>query len=333
MSFEGGASAVVSEVFSKIWGAATDRRDEAEAAVQSAIAEARPTPRMQDVDVVGDYDLPTKPQIDGLEPGEMQALYDSVRLALEAALDGKLQQFLEDFFPDGNYYSRALDWLERTLTDGGSGINAEVERQLWERDRARVMGETARLEDEAAATWAARRFPLPPGALTGQINQIRLEAARQLAAQSRDVAIKAWEAELENTRLAVQQVLDLRVKAVAAAGDYIKTLMLGPQLASELAMSQVDARIKIAQALTSLYASEVQAQEPAVRMVLSRADIKARVGEANLRAEMSALEARVQAAMAYAQMLGNMAAAGVNGLSAQASISGSDTTQRVVEGV
>lgn len=332
MSFEGGAAAVVSEVFSKVWGAATARTEEAAEAVQDAIAHARPTPRMQDVDVIGGYDLPDKPQIDGLDPGEMQALYDSVRLALEASLGGKLEQFLEDFFPDGNYYSEALSWLERTLAQGGSGINADVERQLWERDRSRILGEMTRTEDETMATWAARRFPLPPGALAGQVNQIRLEGARQLAAQSRDIAIKAWEAELENVRQAVQQVLDLRVKAVAAAGDYIKTLMLGPQLASELAMSQVDAKIKIAQALTSLYASEVAAQEPAVRMVLSRADIKARVGEANLRAEMSALEARVQAAMAYAQMLGAQAAAGVNGLHASAAISGSDTTQRVLEG-
>ena len=326
MAFTGGAAQVVSDVFNLMLSKAEGRTTDAANAVNAAMAQASPVPHIDGIDVIGGYTPPNAPDIGSFDPTEIQRLYDDTRSALEATIGSSLTGFLSSYFPNTAGYDAAVAWLNNAIANGGTGIRSAVEQQLWERGRARILSDSQRTEDEAMATWANRRFPVPPGALVGQINVIRLDAGRKLAEQGRDIAIKSFDAELENTKFAVTQVLDLRFKAVAAAGDYIKTIMLGPQVASQLAMSQIDAKVRIASALTSLYGAEVSAQEPNVRMMLGRADIQARIGTANLQAQSSALEARVRAAMAYAEMLGNQAAAGLNALHGGASISGSDSS-------
>lgn len=322
----GGPALMVPEIFNGVWDASIQKTSAAQAAVNSAIAEARTTPHLAEVPLESPYTLPDRPDIGGLDYNEARNLYETIRQTLEAAISDKLDHFLLTYFPSGGYYDRAIAWIDDVLTNGGSGIRPDVEQQLWERARGRILSDSARAEAETLATWSDRRFPLPPGALTNQIGMIRIEAGRKLAEQSRDIAIKSFEAELENTRFAVQQALSARTAAISAAGDYIKTIMMGPQIASELAMGQVNSRIQIAQALTQMYATEVAAQEPLARFAITDAELKTRVGEANMRAQVTSLEQRVQAAMGYASMLGTQAAAALNALHAGAQISGSTTS-------
>lgn len=329
MAFDGGASAVVSAVFDRMWSVAQSRTTLADAAVQRAVSETDGwtpiiAPRLE-----GDLEIPDRPDID-FDPQEAGNLYNDVRQALEASIDGKLNQFLTTYFPSPVAYGKAMSWLENA-TNGGTGIDPIIERQLWERDRTRVLNESSRAESEAAINWANRGFPLPPGALTGQIHQIRLDAQRKLSEQSRDIAIKRFDAGLENAKFAVKTIIDTAQTALAAASDYIKTVMMGPQLASQLALSQVDAKVKMVQAMTSLYGAEVAALDPVVKLAVTQADIDMRGMEANARGEMTALESRVRAAVGFAEMLGAQAAAGLNALNASASISGSDSTNRTQE--
>jgi len=326
MSFTGGASQVVSDVFNLLWDMAQSRTLEAQNQSRSAIQVADAWAPVVVPQITGSVALPQKPDI-GLDPSEAVREYDAIRQALEVSFGTKLEDFLTLYFPQQATYTKAMDWLDRAI-DGGVGIDPAIERQIWERDRARVALDALSAENEAAATWANRGFSMPPGMLTGQIHQIRLDAQRRLAEQSREVAVKSFDTGVENARIAVRAVLDSAQTALNAANEYIKTLMLGPQLASELALSQVDARVKLAQSLTSLYAAEVSAADPAVRLAIAQGDLRMRGVEADSRAATAALESRVRAAMAYAEMLGAQAAAGLNALNASASISGSDTTVR-----
>lgn len=331
MSFTGGASQVVSDVFNLLWDMAQSRTLEAQNQSRTAIQVADAWRPVNVPTVSANLSLPQKPDI-GLDPTEAVREYDSIRQALEASFGGKLEEFLDLYFPQQATYSKAMDWLDRSL-DGGTGIDPAIERQIWERERTRTLNEVARTESDAAATWANRGFSMPPGMLTGQMQQIRLDAQRRLSEQSREIAVKSYDTGVENARLAVRLVLDSAQTALNAANEYIKTLMLGPQLASELALSQVDARVKLAQSLTSLYAAEVSAADPAVRLAIAQGDLTMRGVEADSRAATAALESRVRAALAYAEMLGAQAAAGLNALNASASISGQDSTVRNIDTV
>lgn len=330
VDFTGGAAAVVGDVFNTVLNASIQKTNAASAAVTSALAEARQPPQLVADPLDNPYRVPGRPSIDELSGDEARSMFETIRQTLESAISDKLDYFLLTYFPSGGYYDRAIAWIDDAIANGGSGIRPDIEQQLWERGRGRVQAESARAEAEAMANWSDRRFPLPPGALTNQIGVIRVEAGRKLAEFGRDIAIKMFESELENTRFAVQQALAARTAAIGAAGDYIKTIMLGPQIATQLATSQVNARIQIAQALTQMYAAEVSAQEPLARFALSEADLKLRVSEANMRAQITTVEQRVKVAMEYASMLGTQAAAALNALHAGAQISGSDTTNRTL---
>lgn len=314
---------IVESVFDNMWSKANSRTDLADAAVNRAIAETGGWTPISAPNIAGGVNAPEKPTI-GFDPNDAQNLYDSVRQALETSIQDKLTHFLDTYFPPSAAYQKAMQWLE-SATQGGTGINPAIEQQLWERDRARILTEASRAENEAGATWANRGFPLPPGALTGQVHQIRIEAQKKLAEQSRDIAIKRFDAGLENARFAVKTIIDTSQTALSAASDYIKTIMMGPQLASELALSQVETKVKMAQAMTSLYSAEVSAAEPAIRLAIAQGDMDMRGMEANAKGEMIAMESRVRAAVSYAEMLGAQAAAGLNALNASASIGGSQS--------
>lgn len=330
MSIDGGSPAVVVQsVFNSMWDEAVQRTAEAGAAVNAALGQAATAPKMDAVTVTGSYSPPGAPGLPAFDPRDAEHLYQTIASQLNALIGSGLTYFMATFFPDTGYFDDALTWIDSAIKTGGTGIRASVEQQLWERGRARILSDSARAEDEAAATWANRRFPVPPGALTNQINQIRLDAGQKLAETSRDIAVKSFDAELENVRFAVKTAVDVRASALSAMNDYVRTLLLGPQTAATMANVLTEAQSRAAMALTQMYAAEVSAAEPLVRMALGTADIQARVGEANLRSASGALEARVRVAMEYAQMLGNQAAAGLNALHASAAVSGSSSDSTV----
>lgn len=231
------------------------------------------------------YLPPVRPSLQVDDPNAGYLMYDSTRQQIEGMLTGAFYDFLTDFFPSG-YFDAALGWLNRAITQGGTGVNADVERALWERDRARFVGEQTRAEMEVTTQSANRRWPLPPGVMLAQHQAIALDTRNKLADQSRTIAIESWKVELENTRFAVGQVIDLRIKSIAAAGDYIRTLILGPQTAMQLATSLADMRTKFNQSLVALYSAESAALEPRVRLNIADADLRMRGEEANQRSGM-----------------------------------------------
>ena len=319
-----GAPVIVSQIVNANWANAINLLNRAAELMDNAIEIADPAPQMAIPTLDTTYVPPLKPTLVNDDPNDGKAIYDSTRAEIDALLTDGFTSFLEKYFPDGAYYESALAWLEKAIVDGGTGINADVEQQLWERGRSRIGEEAMRAEADAMQTFANRGFPLPPGPLVHTINLIQQDKRNKLAEQSRDISIKSFDTEIENVRFAVKEALDLRVRALAAAGDYIKTLILGPQTAADLARTLTGLRTDFSRSLVSLYQAEAAALEPRVRLAIADAEIKSRGGEANLRAKSAAIDDRARAALAYAQSVASAAAASLNGINAGASISGSD---------
>lgn len=321
-----GAPVIVSQVMNAKWRNGFTLLDKLFEISDDAIALANPAPQMPGVVLDKSYLPPLPPNLPDMDPNEAKAIYDDSRAEIDALLQGGYVSFLQTYFPDGNFYPAALAWLETALSQGGTGINVAVEQQLWERDKARILSQAQQVEKSAVATWANRGFPLPPGAAAAQVTQIRLAASKDLAAQSRDIAIKTFETELENTRFAITTSIDLRKSALQLASEYIRTLVLGPQTAVQLATSLAGLKTALAQALTSMYSAQVTALEPFVRLNITDAQLQSSANQANLNAKSQAVSDRVRAALANASTIGGIVASSWNGLNAGASISGSDST-------
>lgn len=323
----GGAAQVTVDIVNAMWDNAKTQTDRTGALVAAAIGLADPAPQMDPVILDSGYEAPQAPQIEPADPADAERMYDTKRAEMETLISKGFSGFLSQYFPLDSSFTQACSWLARVISDGGTGVNADVESALWQRGRARILADSERAKDEAMSMWANRGFPLPPGALTNQVNQIVLDAGRKLAEVNRDVAVKSFDAELENVRFAVGQALDLRTKAVDAAGNYIRTLMVGPQTAMQLATGLAGLETEMARTMVQMFSAQVAAAEPAVRLAIAQGQVSAQVGQANVNAASGSIEAKVRAGISGAQMAASQASAGINAINASASISGSDSSQ------
>ncbi|RZL88834.1 MAG: hypothetical protein EOP82_21700 [Variovorax sp.] len=323
----GGAAAVTVDIINAMWENAQSKSDSGDKRISQAIGYADPAPQI-DVSGIdtGAFEMPSPPDLPNEDPKNGEALFDDKYREMLTMITTNLRSFITEHFPDKAFYNGAAAWCDRAIQLGGSGINIAMESALWERDRARIMADSERAADETTALWANRGFPMPPGALTNQLLQINLDASRKLAESSRTVAIESWKAELENVRLAVNTLLEQRKVALDSAGDYIKTLMLAPQTAADLATKLSSIRSEVARNLVQMYAAQTSAMDPIVRIATTNANIQLEGLKANQTATLTSIDAKVKAALAGATMVGQQSAAGINAINSSSSISGSDST-------
>lgn len=249
------------------------------------------------------------------------ALYDSTYSRIITDLSDKFASFFSTYFPDEcNYLAAAQDWMCKVLTEGGSGIKAHIEDQIWQRERSRTLSEVSRASEEVVATFAARGFPLPPGAMLHQLNTAQRQAQDQIAQGSRDRAIQAAQLEIDNIRFCVEQALEYRVRGIQAAGDYIKVLALGPEIAMRLATAAADAQARLITAANTYYGSRIRLEELRLNVLQYNETLRHEAAKVDVREFSERLKARVTTLSAAAEAAGNQAAAALNAVHASAQI-------------
>ena len=97
---------------------------------------------------------PTAPVLGQADNRRWQhALQIGIRLQgwrINCQFAGIFNGFLNDYFPPlGFCLSSVETWICNTINNGGTGIPAAVEAQIWQRGRDKEALEAARLEDEA----------------------------------------------------------------------------------------------------------------------------------------------------------------------------------------
>lgn len=330
MAFDGGASAVVSEVFTNAWLQAQLLTDQGKAAISAVSIAAGAVPLLPALPDIPVPAAPPTPTLTGTAFAPDTAVATQAA-AVQALLTTAFSGFIATYYPaavDAN----AQAWINRALTSGGSGINVTVEDQLWARDRARVLRDAARATDEATSAWLARGYSLPPGALIHQAAVIDREAAEKIGESSRERAGKSFDAELENVRTAVAQAVTLRGAALSAAEDYMRAVALGPQIGAQVAGDTARFYSAINDTLVRFYQAQSEVSLNVSRISTSVAELKERGYEAQLRADTEYMGHRVSAAVATAQMIGQQASAALNGLHASAAIAGTDSTTTSIQG-
>lgn len=253
------------------------------------------------------------------------AVFDSMYGKIINDLSDKFADFFIKYFPIRATLMPAVEsWLERAITSGGTGVNPDVERSIWQRDRDRISLDAATATDEAINLFAARGFPMPPGALNAQVTAIQRKRSADIAAVSRDVAIKSFDTEVENIRFAVAQAIDYRTKAIGAAADYIKALAVAPSIASSMSTQSADAQARLISAASSFYNARINAADYELKAESTNADLAFRVASKNADIITDYSRQRVDAAVAAAESAGQQAAAALNGL---------NSTGQVIESV
>ncbi len=133
--------------------------------------------------------------------------------------------------------------------------------------------------------------------------------------------------EIENARVALREAFAARTAALSAAGDYIRTLILGPQTAMQMATGLSGLQNDFARTLTQLYSAQAAAQEPLVRLKSLDAELQMRARTANADNTVKTNDHRVTVAIEAARMCATQAAAMLNGINAGVSIGASDSSR------
>lgn len=245
------------------------------------------------------------------------ALFDSTYERIITDFSDKYAEFLTLYFPVNAALINACEaWMTNAIVNGGSGINAAVEGQIWQRARDRISVEAGATQNEAVAAWAARGFPMPPGAAIATIQTIQQKRNADLADVSRQAAIKAFETEIENVRFAIKTAIDYRVAAVQAAGDYIRVLALGPQIATQIATAASDAQARLIGAASSYYNARISVAQLAQQRNLAITDLNLRAALQTSENTVNYSRLRADTAMGGAQALGQQASAALNAVNA-----------------
>lgn len=184
--------------------------------------------------------------------------YDANAGALVDKLATTFAGFLDTWFPRTNAcLTSAEQWLCDTIQNGGTGIPADVENQIWERSRARELTDANRLEEEAYAEFASRGFSMPPGALVERVDRIRQDAANKVSTHGRDVAIKQAEIHIDTIKFAVSEALKYRVAAIQAALDYWKGYLSPYDIAAKRALAEVEITTKFYNSALEYFKAEI----------------------------------------------------------------------------
>lgn len=244
-------------------------------------------------------------------------------------LAGKFADFINQYFPNEcGYLQAAQQWICNTIKNGGTGINPVVEQQIWARDRGRVMADAKAQEAELIDAFAARRYPIPPGAAVGAVAKIRADAAGKISQASRDVAIKQAELEVENVRFAVGKAIDLYSAAMAAAGDYIKALVSTSGDMTQLLPSVTDSQSRLIGAAADYYRARIQVEDLRLKAAMPNSEWRQQANLKNVENEMQAMRNRIDSAIEAAKSLAQQASAALNAMHASAGVDAGDRTSR-----
>jgi len=242
-------------------------------------------------------------------------LFDSKYLELVALLADKFTAFRTSYFPNEQTgYTAAETWLSGALANPTVGLPAAVAAQLMTEDTDRITAEASRASDAVLATFAARRFPLPPGAATSAVLQIQQTAQDSTADASRKLTTSS----IEMMKFALTNTIDARKTAMSSAVDYIKALASGPEMASRLVGIGYDAQSKLITSAASFYNARSEAAKVISTVSLFNAATALTTAEKNQASDLTLIEDKLKALLSECAALAQMATALYNNLHANA---------------
>lgn len=261
---------------------------------------------------------PTVTVPSSIDTATILADFDTERAAIVADMVTKFTAFQATYFPDDAAdYAAAEAWVAGALANPNGGLPVAVQNQITADDHARILGDASRAADAVIQTFAARRFPMPPGAAASAVMQIHQKAQDDMAESSRKITL----ASVDMMKFAVTTSLSMRDKAMAATLDYIKTLMMGPDIASKVIGIGYDAQSKLISSVSGLIGARTEVQKLIASVGQFNASNSLEAAMKNQAADLTILEDRLKALLTECQAFAQMSTALFNNLHASAGTS------------
>jgi hypothetical protein len=249
--------------------------------------------------------------------GDVMTLFDTKYAEMVTMLSDKFIAFRTTYFPDESAtYSAAETWLKAALDNPTSGLPVAVQDQLLTEDKDRITADAVRASDAVLQTFAARRFPLPPGAAASAITQIQQKAQDEIAGSSRKLTIMS----VDTMKFAIEKTLVQRQMAMSAAVEYIKAIA-SPDSMAQLVNVGYDAQSKLISAASQFYNSRTAVAELTAKVAEFNVSTTLDVAVKNQAADLTMIEDRLKAMLAACQLIAQEATSLFNNVHASAGTS------------
>jgi len=293
--------------FDDITAGAVSRIDAQSADDALVIDRANETPVVEPV-----VTIPTS-----VNPTDVMSLFDTKYTELVSLLVSKFTTFQTTYFPnDAANYALAETWVDNAINNPDHGIPAAVAAQMLTDVKSRAYADQGVQSDAVLATFAARRFPLPPGAAASAVLQISQKAQDAISESSRALMMKY----IEQMRFAIEKSLSMREEAMKSAIAYINALASGPSLASGLVGTGYDAQSKLISATASYYNARTDASRMLKQAEQFNVDRKFSKDEKNVQNDITLMQDNVKLLLTEAQALAQIATSLFNNLHVASSV-------------
>lgn len=106
-------------------------------------------------------------------------------------------------------WSELLAKTLESIKNGGTGLDPQVEEDIYWQHLNRTQAENEKLFRDAENYWAARGFTMPPGMLSAQINEINNHITKNNLQASKDITISQAELAQKNTQFFIDKGVQL----------------------------------------------------------------------------------------------------------------------------
>ena len=214
-----------------------------------------------------------------------------------------------------------LDWIE----NGGTGLDADVENDLWERTLARTEADNERAYKEAENYYSSRGYDLPPGALTGRLLEINREIVRNRTQINAEISIEQARLAQNNTQFSYTKSIELEGQEKAHFNNIYNRAL-------QAAIATTEGIIKVYQAKIQGFLGQVQAKEAEANAYGTYAQAQASINDANVKvysAKVEAYKAQLLSELSIIENIGKVYMYQVQGYEAKARVSASQVDAEI----
>lgn len=194
-----------------------------------------------------------------------------------------------DYTPGAYYTSALLSSLQTTLADrianGGTGIPADAENAIWDRQRERefIAADDAIRDLERMESMG---YALPPGVYMDARYRINTELRARQISLGREIMIKQAELEMENIRRSLEVATQLEGTLVSYNNQVEQRLFESSKYATEAGIEIYNAKVRAYAAYLETYKTKVAIYEARIRGELAKVE--------TYKAQIQAEEAKAQ---------------------------------------
>lgn len=200
---------------------------------------------------------------------------------------GDIREFVEN--PDTSVVQILLDhrsMLNSRIINGGTGLPADIETAIWNRERDRESAVMRSAEEDVLRQDAALGFPVPSGTAQAKLYRVRADYSNKLISLGRDIAIKQAQLEIDN----IQKALELLTPIEAQMVQYDTAAR---QRALEAVKFNNEAAIQIYDVTVKAFMTAQEARKIGVEIFTAQIqayEAEARVYTAQIEAEKAKVE-------------------------------------------